>query len=163
MFGYELVEMKDEITKLQSQKKDALGANWINEQAQQVINWLRAKNQVGAIMVDDPYAITNKYLDIILKWKMDSEVIPGAVIKNKRIWVTKWIELRNAAANDDDKTHHEWTKELEAELQQVKNEDLTLKDNAVGREKKKRVNNLITIIVADLPTKKRHSWLAWVE
>ena len=44
LIGYELVERKEKITKLESQKKVALGATRINEQTQQMINRLRAEN-----------------------------------------------------------------------------------------------------------------------
>jgi hypothetical protein len=60
-------------------------------------------------MIDDPSPITNKDLDILLKWKMDIETLPGAVSKTKATRVAKWIELRNAVANDDDKPHPDWT------------------------------------------------------
>ncbi len=100
-------------------------------------------------MIDDPSPIINKDLDILLKWKMDSETIPGAVSRNKTTRVAKWIEIRNAASPPD------WTEELEAELQKIKNEELTLKDTAVGREKQKGVNDAFARIVAAPPTKKQ--------
>ena len=155
LIGYELVERREEIAKLESHKKDALGATRRNEHAQEVINRLRAEKQVDAITIEDPSPITNKDLDILLKWKMDSETLPGAVSKNKRTRVAKWIELRNAAANDDDEPHPDWTEELEAELQRIKNEELTLKDTAVGREKQKGVNDAFAMIVAASPTTKQ--------
>jgi hypothetical protein len=40
-------------------------------------------------------------------------------------------------------------------LQHIKNEELTLKDTAVGREKQKGVNDAFTMIVAALPTTKQ--------
>ena len=89
LVGYELVERKDKFTKLESQKKDALGVTQINEQAQQVINQLRAEMKVDAIMVNDPSAITNEDLDILLKCKMDSDTLPGVFSKNKRTRVAK--------------------------------------------------------------------------
>ena len=49
------------------------------------------------------------------------------------------IELWNAAANDDVEPHPDWTEELEAESRRIKNEELTLKDTAVKREKQKGV------------------------
>ncbi len=155
LIGYELVEREEEISKLESRKKDALGATQRNEHAQEVINRLRAEKQVDTIPIDDPSPITNKYLDILLKWKMDSETIPGAVSKNKRTRVAKWIELRNAAANDDDEPHPDWTEELEAELQQIKSEELTLKDTAVGQEKQKGINDVYTMVATALPTTKQ--------
>jgi hypothetical protein len=105
LIGYELVVREEEIMKLESQKKEALGATRRNEHAQEVIIQLQAERQVDAIMIDDPSPITNKDLDILLKWKMDSETLPGAVSKNKRTRAAKWIKLRNAAANDDDEPH----------------------------------------------------------
>jgi hypothetical protein len=82
-------------------------------------------------MIEDPCPITNKDLDILLKWKMDSETLPGAVSKNKTTRVAKWIELRNAGDNDDE-PRPDWTEELEAKLQKIKNEELTLKDTVAG-------------------------------
>ena len=54
--------------KLDSQKKDALGETQRKEHSQEVINQLRVENKVDAIMIDDPYPIKNKDLDILLKW-----------------------------------------------------------------------------------------------
>ena len=150
-----MAERKDEIKKLEIHKKDALGATQRNEQAQQVMNQLRAEKQVDAIVVDDPSAITNKDLDIMLKRKMENETLPGTVSKNKRTRVAKWIDLRNVAANDDDEPHPDWTEEMEVELQQIKNEEITLKDTVVRREKQKGVNDAFAIIVASSPTKKQ--------
>jgi hypothetical protein len=42
-----------------------------------------------------------------------------------------------------------------AELQQIKNEELTLKDTAVGQERQKGANNAFTMIVAALLTTKQ--------
>jgi hypothetical protein len=121
LIGYELVERKEEIMKLESRKKDALGATRRNAHADEVINRLRAEKQVDAITIEDPSPITNKDLDILLKWKMDSETLPAAVSKNKGTRITKWIKLRkNAAANDDAEPYPDWTEELEAELQRIK-------------------------------------------
>jgi hypothetical protein len=103
--GYELVEREEGITKLESQKKDALCATRRNEHAEEVINQLQPEKQVDAIMIDDPSPIKNKDLDILLKWKMDSETLPGAVSKNKRTRAAKWTDIRNASANDDDEHH----------------------------------------------------------
>jgi hypothetical protein len=97
--------------------------------------------------------------NILLKWKMDSETMPGAVGKNKGTRVAKWIELRNAAVNDDDEPHPNWTAELEAELQRIKNTELTLKDTALEREKQKGVNDACAMIAAASPTTK-HALLA---
>jgi hypothetical protein len=155
----ELLARREEITKLESQKQDALGATRRNELAQGVINRLREEKQVDAIMMDDPSSVTNKDLDILLKWKMDSETTPGAVGKNKGTRVAKWIELRNAAVNDDDEPHPNWTVELEAELQRIKNTELTLKDTALEREKQKGVNDACAMIAAASPTTK-HALLA---
>ena len=120
-----------------------------------MINRLQEEKQVDAIMINDPSPITNKDLDILLKWKLDSETLPGAVTKNKTTRVAKWIELRNAAGDDDDKPRPDWTEELEAKLQKIKNEELTLKDTAVGREKQKGVNDAFAMIVAASPTTKQ--------
>jgi hypothetical protein len=155
----ELLARREEITKLESQKQDALGATRRNELAQGVTNRLREEKQVDAIMMDDPSSVTNKDLDIPLKWKMDSETTPGAVGKNKGTRVAKWIELRNAAVNDDDEPHPNWTAELEAELQRIKNTELTLKDTALEREKQKGVNDAYAMIAAASPTTK-HALLA---
>jgi hypothetical protein len=106
-------------------------------------------------MIDDPSPITNKDLDFLLKWKMDSETIPGAVSRNKTTRDAKWIEIRNAASNNDDESPPDWTEELEAELQKIKNEELTLKDTAVGREKQKGVNDAFAMIVAASPATKQ--------
>jgi hypothetical protein len=154
LVGYELVERREEIMKLESQKKDALGATRRDPHAEEVINRLRAEKQVDAVTIEDPSSITNKDLDILLKWKIDSESLPASVSKNKGTRVAKWIELRNAAASDDDEARPEWTKELEAELQQIKSEELTLKDTAVGQEKQRGVNNAFAMIVAASPTTK---------
>jgi hypothetical protein len=81
-----------------------------------VINRLREEKQVGAIMINHPSPITDKDLDILLKWKLDSETLPGAVTKNKMTRVAKRIEIRNAAANDDGEPQPDWTEENEAEL-----------------------------------------------
>ena len=132
LIRYELVEREEKIMKLESRKKDALGSTQRKEHAQEVITRLREEKQVDAIMIDDPSPITNKDLDFLLKWKMDSDMLPGAVSKNKRTRVAKWIEIRNASANDDDEPHPDWTEELEAELQQIKNEELTLKSTGCG-------------------------------
>jgi hypothetical protein len=121
LIGYELVEREEESAKLESQMKDALGASRRNEYGQEVINRLQEEKQVDAIMINDPSPITNKDLDILLKWKLDSETLPGAVTKNKTTRVAKWIEIRNAAANDDDKPQPDWTEENEAESQHIKN------------------------------------------
>jgi hypothetical protein len=83
LIGYELVDREEEITKLESRKKDALGATLRNEHAKEVINQLRAEKQVDAITINDPSSITNKDLDILLKWKMGSGSLPGALSKNK--------------------------------------------------------------------------------
>ena len=91
----------------------------------------------------------------MLKWKMDCGMLPVAVRKNKRTKVAKWINLRNAADKDDDKPHPEWTEYMEAELQQINNKELTLKDTAVGQEKKKGVNDKFSMILADSPTIKQ--------
>jgi hypothetical protein len=120
-----------------------------------VINRLREEKQVDAIMINYPSPITNKDLDILLKWKLDSETLPGAVTKNKTARVAKWIDIWNAAANDDDEPQPDWTEENEAELQHVKNEELTLKDTAAGREKQKGVNDAFTMIVAASSTTKQ--------
>jgi hypothetical protein len=61
--------------------------------------------------------MNNKDLGILLKWKMDSGMLPGAVSNNKMTRAAKWIEIRNASANDDDEPHPDWTEEREAELQ----------------------------------------------
>jgi hypothetical protein len=152
LIGYELVERKEEIMKLESPKKDALGATRRNAHADEVINWLRAEKQIDAIMIEDPSPITNKDLDIMLKLKMDSETLPAAVSKNKRTRVAKWIELRK---NDDDEPYPDWTKELEAELQRIKSEELTLKDTAVGQEKKKGMNDAYAMVAAASTTSKQ--------
>ncbi len=89
LIGYELVKREEQIMKLESRKKDALGATQRKEHAQEVITWLREETQVDAIMIDDPSRITKKDLDILLKWKMDSETIPGAVSRNKTTRVAK--------------------------------------------------------------------------
>jgi hypothetical protein len=60
LIGYELVEREEEIMKLESQKKEALGVTRRNEHAQEVIIPLQAEKQVDAIMIDDPYPIKNK-------------------------------------------------------------------------------------------------------
>jgi hypothetical protein len=86
---------------------------------------------------------------------LDSETLPGAVSKNKTTRVAKWIKIRNAAANDDDKPQPDLTEENEAEFQHIKNEELTLKDTAAGREKQKGVNDAFTMIVAASPTTKQ--------
>jgi hypothetical protein len=155
LIGYELVQRKEAITKLESRKKDALGATRRNAHAEEVISRLRAEKQVDAIMIEDPSPITNKDLDILLKWKMDSETLPAAVSKNKRTRVAKWIELRNAAPNDDDEPHPDWTEELEAELQQIKSEELTLKGTAAGQEKQKGMNDEYAMVAAASPTTKQ--------
>ena len=98
-------------------------------------------------MIDYPYLITKKDLDILLKYKMGCETLPGAVIKNKRTRVAKWVDLRNSAANDDENPHTYWTEDLEDELQRIKNEDLTLKDTTVGQEKQKGFNYVFVTIV----------------
>ena len=98
-------------------------------------------------MIDYPYLITKKDLDILLKYKMGCETLPGAVIKNKRTRVAKLIDLRNAAANDDDKPYTDWTEDLEDEQQSIKNEDLTLKDTTVERENQKEVNYVFAMVV----------------
>jgi hypothetical protein len=67
LIGYELVEREEEIAKLESRKKDALGATQRNEHAQEVIIRLQAEKQVDAIMIDDLSPIMNKDLDILLK------------------------------------------------------------------------------------------------
>jgi hypothetical protein len=115
LIGYELVEREEEIAKPESQKKDTLGASRRNEYCQEVINRLLVEKQVDAIMIDDPSPITNKDLDNLLKWKLDSDTLPGALTKNKTTRVAKWIEIRNAAANDDDEPQPDWTEENEAE------------------------------------------------
>jgi hypothetical protein len=157
LIGYELVKREEQISKLESRKKDALGASRRNEYGQEVINRLREERQVDAIMIDDPSPITNKDLDILLKWKLDSETLPGAVTRNKTTRVAKWIEIRNAAANDDDEpqAQPDWTEENEAELRNIKNEELTLKNTAAGREKQKGVNDAFAMIVAASPTTKQ--------
>ena len=60
-----------------------MGGSRINEYSQGVINRLREEKQVDAIMINDPSPITNKDLDILLKWKMGSGSLPGALSKNK--------------------------------------------------------------------------------
>jgi hypothetical protein len=45
-------------------------------------------------MIDDPSSVTNKDLDILLKWQIGSETLPGAVSKNK---VTRERRYRGAA------------------------------------------------------------------
>jgi hypothetical protein len=155
LIGYELVKREEKTTKLESRKKEALGATQRKEHAQEVITWLWEEKQVDAIMIDDPSPITKKDLDILLKWKMDSETIPSAVSRNKTTRVAKWIEIHNAASNNDDKSPPDWTEELEAELQNIKNDELILKDTAVGREKQKGVNDAFAMIVAASPTTKQ--------
>jgi hypothetical protein len=155
LIRYELVEREEKIMKLESRKKDALGSTQRKEHAQEVITRLREEKQVDAIMIDDPSPITNKDLDFLLKWKMDRETISGAVSRNKTTRAAKWIEIRNATSNNDDESPPDWTEELEAELQKIKNEELTLKDTAVGREKQKGVNDAFAMIVAASPTTKQ--------
>jgi hypothetical protein len=99
-------------------------------------------------MIDDPSPIINKDLDILLKWKLDSEMLPGAFTRNKTTRVAKWIEIRNAAANDDDQPQPDWTEENEAKLRNIKNKELTRKDTAVGQEKQKGVNDAFAMILA---------------
>jgi hypothetical protein len=103
LIGYEFVEREEIVEKLENRKKDALGATRRNEHAQEVIIRFQAEKQVDAIMIDDPSLVTNKDLDILLKWKMDSEMLPGAVSKNKTTRVAKWIQLQNGTANNDNK------------------------------------------------------------
>jgi hypothetical protein len=153
LIACELDERKKEITKLESQKEEASGATRRNELAQEVINRLRAESQLVAI-IDDPTPITNKDLDILLKWKMGSGTLPGAVSKNKRARVNKWIELRNAAADDEDESHPDWTEELDAKLQRLKYGELTLKDTALEREKQKGVNEAFAMIATASPATK---------
>ena len=62
---------------------------------------------------------------------MDCGTLPVAVNKNKRTIVSKWIKIQNTVSNDDEEPHSDWTEDLEAELKQINNEDLTLKDTAV--------------------------------
>jgi hypothetical protein len=155
LIGYELVKRKAEIAKLESQKQEALGATRRNELAQAVINRLQAEKQVDAIMTDDPSTLTNKELDILLKWKMGSETLPGAVSKTKATRVAKWIEIRNAAANDDDEPHLDWTEELEANLQRIKNEELTIKHTAVERERQNGVNEAFAFVTTASPATKQ--------
>ena len=64
---------------------------------------------------------------------MDCGTLPVLVRKNKRTIAAKWINIRDATANDDEKPHTDWTEELEAELQLMKNEDITFKYSAFGR------------------------------
>jgi hypothetical protein len=89
MIGYKLVEREEQISKLESRKKDTLGATQRKENAEEVINWLRAEKQVDAMLIEDPSPIRNKDLDILLKWKIDSETLLGAVSKNKTTRVAK--------------------------------------------------------------------------
>ena len=44
---------------------------------------------------------------------------------------------------------------MESELQRINNEELTLRDTAVGREKKKGVNDVFAMIVAASATIKQ--------
>ena len=127
----------------------------IKEHSQQMINRLREGKQSDAIMIDDPYLIKKKAMDILLKWKMECGTLPVAVIKNKRLGVAKQIKLQNATDNDDYDPHPDWTEELEAELQQIRNEDLTIKDTEVGREKNKVFNNTFKMILVASPTTKQ--------
>ena len=69
--------------------------------------------------------------------------------------LAKWIELRKATANGDDEPHPGWTEKLEAELQRINNEELTLKYTVVGREKQKGVNDVFVMIVLASPTTKQ--------
>ena len=86
---------------------------------------------------------------------MDSETLPGAVSKNKTTRVAKWIQLWNGTANNDNKPRPDWTEELEAQLQGIKDTELMLKNTAVGREKQKGVNDAFGMIAAASPTTKQ--------
>ena len=86
---------------------------------------------------------------------MDCGTIPVAVIKKKGKIASKWIKLQNTAANDDGERHLDWTEDLEAEFQKIKNEQLTLKDTAIGRENNKGINNAFAMNLTALPTKKQ--------
>ena len=71
------------------------------------------------------YILFKKYLYILLKLKMECGTLPVLVRKNKRTISANWIKTRNATANDDEKSHPDWTEELETELQLMNNEDIT--------------------------------------
>jgi hypothetical protein len=155
LIGYELVERREEITYLESQKTDALGVTRRNANAEEVINRLRAEKQVDAIMIVDLSPIIYKGLDILLKWTMDSETLPAAVSKNKRTRVAKWIQLQNTAARDDDEAHPEGPKSWKLSCSELRVRSSHSKLLRSGKRSRKGVKDAFAMIVAASPTTKQ--------
>ena len=65
LVGYGIVERKGKNKELVIQKKDALGVTQRKIHDQEVINQIRAENQVDAKIIDDPYIVTGSRWDVL--------------------------------------------------------------------------------------------------
>ena len=98
--------------------------------------------------VPDPKDFKVPDLDVLLKWKL-----PGAKISklgNKGAKLQKWNEVK-----DDNTTMLQpWTEEDEMKLAELKKEEIDINDTELGRERKRKHNELIAAAPSMTPTKK---------
>jgi hypothetical protein len=76
-------------------------------------------------------------LDVLLKWKIPS--IALSKIGNKNVKYNKWMSVKDNTTA----TLEPWTEEDETKLEEMEKENIDIKDTELGRERKRKHNELI--------------------
>ena len=129
----EMKEREKRISGMKSAKKKRVAATQRHDAATALI---ASKPQL-LTFTEATTDILVKDLDVVLNWKLNGEGV--SKIKSKPEKVAKWIAVRNC----DLPPLEPWTEEEEAELQRLENENIEVKETALGRERKRKHNELI--------------------
>jgi hypothetical protein len=129
--------LRKEIAALKSEKEARLDATACKAVALAVLN-----------RVPNPKDLKVHDLDVLLKWK-----IPGIAFSktgNKNVKYNKWMSVKDNTTA----TLEPWTEEDETKLEEMEKENIDIKDTELGRERKRKHNELIAAAPSMSPSTK---------
>jgi hypothetical protein len=142
-------ENNEKIKLLLREKQIRVASTKAVDERNQLLETLRMK-EINPFSTEGAALLSSKDLDCLLKWKCGKKTLPED-LRRKEQKAEKWLEVMNWPAPEDGNV---WTSDLENELKELREKEVTLQTSGLQKEKHKQANAAASTITGASPATK---------